>query len=570
MRPDNGTVLPDRVSPVGGDSKGVPRLYLTSSGASVAGWFETEPVRVGDTPRELIDEALQRNSERYIEQFRLSFRLKKGGRSVNNLAVWLDRAEERSNAMRCMVDLTAPLDLENPASQDFLSNVQANILKAHARAHGRYLLARFHDRTPPTPEMAKARRASMAALARRVITSAATQRKQSWCWKNSRGSELDPESMLVGTMGISVEGYRALGFADDQAPGDAEFRKGLHAAGSGNPGDYVANKNPWDPDLCSWDEGFLPVDFLIHLAHEDERYVDARADELERLLSESDCCVRMEKGKRRIHEGLGEHEVIEHFGFAEGLSSPTFIRQEAPRHFVWPRGDGAIPLNLLFADEPELSGVGRSQPTYGSYGAFMKLEQNVVAFRSSAGDLADTLGVCPAHAAALATGRRQDGRPLVTGSGKDFDDFDYSGDVSGSQCPHHAHVRRMNVRRDSPFSLVRRGMSYGAERTDLYPGSTDAPPDHGVGLLFLSFQSSIRAFSSRMSAALEPTQGGSDAILGRSLQKGAAAPAANRQEWAKASGKRVPVKMVDFVIPKGGEYFFFPSLWFFENLPNVK
>jgi len=32
----------------------------------------------------------------------------------------------------------------------------------------------------------------------------------------------------------------------------------------------------------------------------------------------------------------------------------------------------------------------------------------------------------------------------------------------------------------------------------------------------------------------------------------------------------VPFEMANFVTPRGGEYFFFPSLSFFQNLPAVK
>ena len=58
-----------------------------------------------------------------------------------------------------------------------------------------------------------------------------------------------------------------------------------------------------------------------------------------------------------------------------------------------------------------------------------------------------------------------------------------------------------------------------------------------------------------------------DALIGRTRKD---ANKNQAQEWETKDGDTVPFEMTNFVTPRGGEYFFFPSLSFFRNLPAVK
>ena len=172
---------------------------------------------------------------------------------------------------------------------------------------------------------------------------------------------------------------------------------------------------------------------------------------------------------------------------------------------------------------------------------------------------------------ALAVGRYANGDPVHTGVGADQNDFNF--DVDG--CPAHSHIRTMNRREEQAFRMVRRGMNYGPEVSAA--GDESSAPDSGgeSGLLFLSYQSSVRRFSARMEAALSPRHGGVDAVIGSS-RTAVANPARScpgqpngSQTWVGKNNKEVCFLMADHVTIRGGGYFFFPSVPFFGNLTKA-
>ena len=117
---------------------------------------------------------------------------------------------------------------------------------------------------------------------------------------------------------------------------------------------------------------------------------------------------------------------------------------------------------------------------------------------------------------------------------------------------------------EKSFRIARRGITYG-ERTDL-KGSTDQPPDGGVGLLFMSVQSDISKFLFQDNAASSKnylrTGTGVDAVIGRTERD---VP----QKWSLAAkGTETKEQLANYVTLKGGEYFFAPSVPFLEELRN--
>ena len=354
----------------------------------------------------------------------------------------------------------------------------------------------------------------MSSLAREIVTSAQAQNKQTEHWKATRTHGQQPDSGPIGAIGVTSHGYQVLGIQDNDQPKDFEFRQSMRELKPAST-TYRNHPRPWDPGQNEWEPGYKePFDLLIHLAGNNQERLSERAIHVKSRITEVGEVVADEQGKRRIHKFVESENLIEHFGFVDGISAPRSVVPAAPKHEYWPSGEGTVRLSFLFVEERKLRGVPQTRPSYGSYGAYMKLEQDVHRFREKSAELGGRLGICPHEAGTLAVGRHQTGRPLVAAAGEDFNDFNYSGD-GDQQCPYHSHVRRMNARRDSPFTLARRGMNYGPEREDLHPGVKQTPPGRGSGLLFLSYQSEIRRFSSRMFAALEPRQGGVDALIGR-------------------------------------------------------
>ena len=181
----------------------------------------------------------------------------------------------------------------------------------------------------------------------------------------------------------------------------------------------------------------------------------------------------------------------------------------------------------------------------------------------------------------MVIGRFIDGSPLTLSRTPDWlpendNNFTYQLDGRGHRCPRHAHIRKVNPRGESGKDheersrrITRRGITYGSAR--LYGRDTPAAelPTGGVGLLFMCFQANIRRqfayIQKRWCNNVEFVRGatGIDPLTGQSPLS-AIAP----QSWCPAynNGESVPSDFGGYVTLKGGEYFFAPSLRFFEQL----
>jgi deferrochelatase/peroxidase EfeB len=224
----------------------------------------------------------------------------------------------------------------------------------------------------------------------------------------------------------------------------------------------------------------------------------------------------------------GEGRFVDHFGYIDGISQPRPQyqggQQKLPRDAVAlgevlhghanDRQDGPPAVfDTLDANRPgpQPDTHWRQRPHQaalnfqknGSYLVLRKIGMESVQFDQwldeNAQAVADELNLGKAAARALlkakVMGREHDGAPLVTTPPTDPNDFDFGGDLAGSQCPHAAHIRRANPRKASmdPASpvetraefnrptprLVRRGMMFGQRGT---PGS---------GLMFMAYAASI-------------------------------------------------------------------------------
>jgi Dyp-type peroxidase family len=332
-----------------------------------------------------------------------------------------------------------------------------------------------------------------------------------------------------------------------------------------------------DPPSTQWEAEYQgDIHALIIVAHD---YPDVLARITERILSEIysfTTAVWYERGARLQFQFPRGLLTIEHFGFEDGVSNPLFILQDIKKERASRGGqywDPAAPLSLVLVSEPGAQGQ------LGSFFAFRKLEQNVRGFKAALKELAAQLGLSGAEAeraGAMAVGRFRDGAPIVSAppaeQGNIGNDFTFlNSDPQGNVCPFQAHIRKTNPRGDTPlgvegeraFRIARRGITYG-ERPDLKPGVSLPPPEHGVGLLFMSFQARLDQFAIQQEGSDSDDfarQGvGVDAVIGQSSQ-----PVA--QEWPQSSGQRFTI--ANFVMLKGGEYFFAPSMAFLYGLASA-
>ena len=292
-----------------------------------------------------------------------------------------------------------------------------------------------------------------------------------------------------------------------------------------------------------------------------------------------------------VEEGDGiknkNGDDIEHFGYVDGISQPRFflediekLNQNNVETDVW---NPLMPTNLVLVDDP-----GSSKPnSFGSYFVFRKMEQNVKGFKEAKKELAQDLFGTTATvkqvelAGALMMGRFKNGMPVTmsddVGSlhgqavnpkevGK-INNFNYSEDSMASKCPFHSHVRKTNPRGEHQkrHMMARRGIPYGHRNKDF----SDEPTGN-VGLLFMSYQSSLNAQFEFIQSSWSNNNHfprpnvGIDPITGQ----GAVTP--NSQNYARKYGDAntiSPAKSFgNFVTHKGGEYFFAPSIDFLKNI----
>jgi Dyp-type peroxidase family len=453
------------------------------------------------------------------------------------------------------LDLGKAIDTESAEWQQVLDMAQGNILKSHGRDYSALLLVEFRPHLNPRAQLGK--------LGLNWITTASQQGAQTLRYLKQLESGTDPEPELFANLFLSVWGYLGLGFTQDELSG--AFRHPQNDArakvepsltnwflhGMAYHGPHLS-----DPPRLWWEPQYQGrVDALLLLACNDRPTLESAVVEARRQLEEFGCVRHIENGKTH----RANKATLEPFGFADGISQPTFL------------GTGSL-------DHPEIvfcqDRLAATENAFGSYLVYRKLEQNVKMFRKEEERLADFLGLKGQdrdRAGGMIVGRFRDGSPIIktdrSGWQPEFDDdFDYSGDPKGMQCPLHSHIRKVRQRPDGKPRLVRRGVPYGTyDPSD----AKMARPDKGSGLLFLSFQSNIQEqFGSLQQdwandPDFEVPNAGKDPIAGQGFSSSA-------QQWPLTWGKdgTRPCQLGSFVKMKGGEFFFTPSRPFFEKLAS--
>lgn len=443
-----------------------------------------------------------------------------------------------------------------------LQDSQGNILKSHGRDVGAHLFLQF----VPT---------NIAGARHWLATTLAPQLTSGWAQlQQTRQFRATGTSAVFVTAALSADGYRALGFSDAQLPSDPSFLRGAK-----HP-DPHAGLGLNDPPVSSWQSGFQqPLHLLLMVADDDQAVVDSTAAALLASLSGIATLVDSEPGAA-FHNARGQ--VIEHFGFTDGVSQPLFLAadlEKARMNGGLDVYDPSAPLGLALNKDPLGTDSG-----FGSYLVFRKLAQDVAGFRGQEAQLAQALGLDAGNAelaGAYVVGRFRDGTPVVQqplpGWTNEPNNFDFDADADGMRCPFQAHIRKTNPRGDKlrEFGLTpgedrmrriaRRGVSFGP--LDLAP-----PSGAEVGLLFMSVQNSIvdqfefiQAIWSNFTQFLRPGTG-LDPVTGQGVPGVVQQP----QPWPKTWGVRrdgsVAFDFSTWVQMRGGEYFYLPSIGFFRSL----
>ncbi|KAI1753993.1 hypothetical protein F4782DRAFT_545332 [Xylaria castorea] len=398
---------------------------------------------------------------------------------------------------------------------------------------------------------------------------------------------------LIENSGVNIafskKGLVALGITDDI--GDPFFEKGM-LADAGDLGD----------DLADWDANFKKdIHGAITVTANNKTVLERTVDHIKKIFRVGHQDVTIEEVTRLLGQTRpGAEDGHEHFGFNDGLSQPAVQNVDAgvvSEPLENPVRQGVILLGREGDDGLVVPGgnpQGVKRPSWaldGSLLAFRYLKQLVpefdafleanalkgVPFPPAPGDPtgAELLG-------ARLVGRWKSGAPADLTPLRDNPAFAHREDFRFDQknqerCPFAAHVRKTNPRSDLPPGgteirrIIRRGIAFGPEVTNEERkekrSSSDAKLERG--LLFACYQSNLgngfhfvqQSWANNQmfppTAQSDPMVAtpGIDPIIGvgnpRSMVGASPDLSASNQTLNFAA---------KWVIPRGGEYFFLPSI----------
>lgn len=467
--------------------------------------------------------------------------------------------------------LIDPTDFKN---NELLSNLQGNILKGHGRDHTTHIFLEFKE--GHVNDVKK----WIVGFTKNHVTSFKKQLRDRELYKRNKVS-----GGLFASFFLTSIGYDYLGFDSKTASKnkmDPAFLEGLKTR------QRITN----DPPLKDWEKGYQnQIHAMILLADDDVDKMTLIARNVSKEIGNIGIIYSTEHG-HIIRNANGDG--LEHFGYVDGISQPLFLKDEMEDY----KSFHNIPDNKMLFDpsaEKELVLVPDpfvEQPDeitcYGSYFVFRKLEQDVKGFKARERELGDELFGENADeelkelVGAYLVGRFEDGTPVamddeeaMIGSGN-FNNFNYH-DPSDGHCPHFAHVRKTNPRRekhpDKSRIMARRGIPYEKANVDKFVDPTSSQSDKKeFGLLFMSYQADLReqfehiqqSFANKKDFEVKET--GIDPIIG---QSGSEPDGDRNYQFPEVYGMPTPTKVGSFdqfVTFKGGEYFFAPSIGFLRGL----
>jgi Dyp-type peroxidase family len=471
------------------------------------------------------------------------------------------------------------IDINGAEFNAIASNLQSNILKSHSRDHARLLFINFIASKAGISEWVN----NFISQAKFVV-SAMDQKIDSAQHAANRAADNGIKSKTVANFYLTANGYKhlelnpdaftdiAFNENDDNDDNDEEENDGVI---SGN-NDFIrgmkskkVNNKLNDPELNEWEQEYnTDIHAMILLADDDAPTLDIEMGTIKTSLAGIAVILKEEIGNNITNIFGGKKRNIEHFGYADGISQPTYfsgVPLTSPFELQ--------PLSIILVKDPF---IDNADYNYGSFLVFRKLEQDTDGFKNKVAELSVNLGLNANqqgkitnedYAGALAVGRFKDGTPLIKSDipldqAPAFNDFKYENiDRGAHKCPFHAHIRKANPRGQGVLVgeryITRRGIPYGQ------PNSNDKK-----GLLFMCFQSNLkRQFNFIQKTwsnapGFPPLRGrpGIDPLIGQGHEGG--------QSWPMEYGSHDEINFdfSGYIKMKGGEYFFAPSIGFLKNI----
>ena len=453
------------------------------------------------------------------------------------------------------IDMDQPLKLGTPEADEFLKSLQGNILRSHRRHEAVHLFISFGS---PTDE------ASLAASAVKIRAWIAGLLARGDITSAFEDEENPDQTGTFQTLLLSSLGYEYLG---RKRPKDGSFRDGMR-----DRGDKLNDPNPstWEPAYKYEDHG-KEVHALLIIADNDETAMDAKVNIVRSELTPIGAEILVnERGHQQFHDFGNGDKPVEHFGYRDGVSQPQFILKA--------NEPDTLPADVKFNQRTALKRVLEkdrlSKDHFGSFAVYRKLEQDVNSFEAAIANVAAQVGTGQPgeeFVGAQAVGRFKNGTPLALGGqpipayeAKGEGKFDYDDDRDGSNCPLHAHIRKVNPRK-SLRGVIRRFLAKEKKRRIARRGITYGKSPGKVGLIFICYQSDIKdqfEFIQRRwanSHSFSKRGTGLDPVIG---QDGGPQEENDHPNWPTHYGseERRRIAFGEHVRLRGGEYFFAPSM----------
>ncbi|KAJ6578622.1 fungal peroxidase [Mycena sp. CBHHK59/15] len=383
---------------------------------------------------------------------------------------------------------------------------------------------------------------------------------------------------------FSQTGLNALNIGDSL--GDSAFANGQLA-------DLT---NLGDPGSTNWVPQFVGTNIhgVILLASDTLNNINSELDSLKSAMGSSMTEIYSLQGAARPGPEAGH----EHFGFLDGISNPAvdgFVASPVA-------GQAVVPAGEILVGE---TGDTVTRPAWakdGSFLVFRQLKQLVPEFNKFLTDNpirapgltvqegSDLLG-------ARMVGRWKSGAPVFLAPHTDDpalgadptrnNNFTFaapgqsrSDPTDQTKCPFSAHIRKTRPRADlglpesssNHHHIMRAGIPYGPEVSSEEASSSTSSTERG--LAFVAYQSNIVSgfrFLQQIwadNANFVHPGTGVDPIIGRATGSAADAPRVIGGLDPTNSSRTITI-MTDFVVSRGGEYFFSPSLSAIANTLSV-
>ncbi|KAH6902594.1 peroxidase TAP [Coprinopsis sp. MPI-PUGE-AT-0042] len=399
---------------------------------------------------------------------------------------------------------------------------------------------------------------------------------------------------LVPVVGINIAfshlGFQAMGVDDTSlAAGDTDpFKLGQRQDAVNALGDNFVT-SATGGKIPEWDPAFLqPVHGVILIAADSRENADENLTKIEEIFRAdthraSIAQVKLIRGNVRP----GNLSAHEHFGFLDGISNPAVrgLDKELP-------GQGSVNPGVIVTghDGDPLKQSRAPWAADGSFLVFRHLFQEVPEFNKYLKDHPIKFkNLTPEQGSELLgarmVGRWKSGAPIDITPFKDDpelakdpqrnNNFKFEGQINSQfKCPFAAHIRKTNPRDDlqgppapiisvEPQRIMRRGIQFGPEVNPAEKASNTT--QKGRGLLFVCYQSSIangfqfmqRTWANNRNFQFKENQQevpGLDPLIGQDPGQ------PRKMSGLDPNDPKKELTFPDFIIARGGEYFFSPSV----------